>query len=142
MELEALKRGKSEKEIKAEQEAREKIESKIASLNTSLDKTKEQVNALKKEIEELEKDSSAEANSDKLKGKKESLSQGVAEMKAVLESLEVQLKDKLALAKTKMGDCFSEFKRVREELRLAKEPVTEVQAEIVECQKFLKEVRA
>jgi chromosome segregation ATPase len=141
VELEALKRGKSEEEIETELEAKEKIVTKIASLNTSFDKMKEQADVLQKDVDELENDSSSKANADKLKGKKESLSMAVAKVGAVLESLEGQLKDKLTLANVKMEDCSAQFKWVREELRLAKEVVTQVQAAIIGCQKRLKEVR-
>jgi septation ring formation regulator EzrA len=141
VELEVLKRGTSEEEIEKELETKEKMTMKITSLNTSFDKMKEQADTLKKEIEELEGNSSSKSDANKFKGKKESMSIAVAKVGAVMESLEGQLKDKLALANTKVEEWSSKFKLVREELRLANEVVTQVQREITECQKNLKEVR-
>lgn len=139
--MEALKRGKSEEEIEQEQETKAKVATKINTLNTSFVKMKAQSDAIKKEVEEVQKGSLSKAKSEAVKVKKESLLMSVAKVGAVLESLEGQLKDKLVLAKAKMDDCSSEFKRVREELRLAKEAVTQVQGEILDCQQQLKEVR-
>ena len=142
-ELEAMKRAESKEDIEWKPEGRENIWTKISSLQTSFDMMKEQADALQKEAEELEKGPfSSEANTDELKGKHEGVSLGVPvpNLEAVLERLEGHLKQKLALAKATMESCSSEFKRVSEELHLAKGAVTQVQSEIVECQKKLNEV--
>jgi len=140
VELAALKRGKSEEEIELEQEKKEKVKQKIVSLTASLDKMKGQAHALQKEIKKLEDAASSKVNADELKKKKEALSMATAKEGAVLESIEVELKEKLALAKVKMEDCSAEFNRTRHELQAAKETVTSIQSEVIECQRKLKEV--
>lgn len=100
-----------------------------------------QAEEMRIQAEKLEKESSSNVNSANFKNKKQELSLGIVKVGAVLESVEVKLKEKLALAKVKVEDYNSEFNRVREELSMAKQAVTSIQNEVIRCQQKQKEVR-
>lgn len=138
IELEALKRGKSEQEIEQERQIQTEIEEKIAALNESQGQLQKEVDVLTKEVKELEKASKR----DNLKEKNEELSLSLMKLGTVLESMESQLKEKLALAKVKSDDHNSELKRVRQDLSVAKMAITAVQSKIIQCQQQQKKVNA
>ena len=103
MELETLKRAsaaadKVEKDNKAQEQA---IEDKLSELNESLVTIQSQVDTLTKEVQQVDQEpKNKEVNT----AKQEELSRSISKLGTVLESIESQLKEKLALTKTQIAE--------------------------------------
>lgn len=138
LELETLKQGTLvvdkvvEKDYKAQEDA---IEVTLSGLKESLATLQNQVDSLAKELQQVD-----DKNKESATDKKEELSVSITKLGTLLESMESQLKEKLALTKTRMEDYLSDMKRIRQELTEAKTTVTTVQSEIIECQQKQKKL--
>lgn len=139
LELETLKRANApadqrEKDHKGQEEA---IEVKLSELKESLVIIQSQVDSLTKEVTPVDNDPKTTNSATE---RKVELSASITKLGKVLESMESQLKEKLALTKTKMEEYLADMKRIRQELTVAKSTVTTVQSEIIECQQKQKKV--
>jgi ABC-type phosphate transport system auxiliary subunit len=146
-ELEAVMKGKSEEELEKEKEVQETMAAKVCSLAGSFGKMSHQTEALRNELKRLEETDDTPTKTSKkaiaeLAKKKEQLVTETAKVGAILETLEGELKQKLQMAKANADTMSLELASIRERWRLAKDDVTDAQAELDQCRSRITQVRS
>ena len=132
-EVEALKRGKSKKEIEKEKTVHKKIAAKVSSLSGSLGKMSEHSDSLKVELAELEKGATTKKGTLLLAKKKQELAKESAKVGALYETMLSELEHKLKIAKAKQEEKSLELASFRESWHEARRAVTDAQAEVDVC---------